>query len=177
MKCMDKGDNSTKERIFLLEFYVGVCLLMTYQFLWDWYLWIESMYIPASNRSPPKNWFKYAFWNRSSAFVDRSITAICNIFIGEINEDNRIFTEIHRRELARFQPYDVHMARRKQRSASAASASSVLSPYFPHRLPLVAGDEWKSCQLLEHRLQEKKTALLFGQPHRHSLQRRRTKNA
>lgn len=76
MKCMDKGDNSTIERIFLLEFYVGVCLLMTYQFLWDWYLWIESMYIPASNRSPPKNWFKYAFWNRSSAFVDRSLTAI-----------------------------------------------------------------------------------------------------
>lgn len=30
------------------------------------------------------------------------------------------------------------MARRKQRSASAASASSELSPYFPHRLPLVA---------------------------------------
>lgn len=76
MKCMEKGDNSTKERIFLLEFYAGVCLLMTYQFLWDWYLWIESMYIPASNRSLPKNWFKYAFWNRSSAFVDRSLTAI-----------------------------------------------------------------------------------------------------
>lgn len=48
-------------------------------------------------------------------------TRIRIIAIGEMTEDNRIFTETHRRDLARFQPYDidVNMARKKQRSASA----------------------------------------------------------
>lgn len=56
------------------------------------------------------------------------------IAIGEMTEDFSNWREIHRRELARFQPYDIHMARRRQRSASSAPASQP-SPASPAPSP------------------------------------------
>lgn len=53
------------------------------------------------------------------------------IAIGEMTENNKTFTEIHKRELASFQPFDVHMIRRKQHHR-----------HLHHRLPLVTGEEW-----------------------------------
>lgn len=70
------------------------------------------------------------------------------ISIGEMTENNRTFTEIHKRELASFQPFDVHMIRRKSITGTFTTAcpssqakSKVMS--MPRQLP--EGEDDKAC--------------------------------
>lgn len=65
-------------------------------------------------------------------------TKIRIIAIGEMTEDNRIFTETHRRDLTRFQPYDidVNMARKKTAVGISRITGISIIGTFPTTCPL-----------------------------------------